>query len=453
MVGWLKSNWLILVCGVVLLAAPAAGFIVAGGMAQSALDEQQTEASGALRKVDGSSVTYEIPAATPDGEGLSLRRAPNEIVTTWVGERRQELMEQQTRVVEKAAAFNKREHAVLLEGLFPEPAGRRERQQLGFAMADLVVGSDTEASVYEKLLRRLNAGSPLDLAEMVEDLQGERERQANAIVAARGPGELSEAEQERIQRELKNRRLSFYRSKAISTAFYMDVSAITGVRPSGGEGRQPPRRPRNAPSRGQWSAIPSERPSAAPEPGTCFVWQWDYWAITDVLESIAEINRGRTLEDAPVKRIDRIQVQAMPLIEGSRLVDERGEARSEDGLAPRDRSRTITGRVSSPDNQIYDTRLVQIEGVFLSEELPSVLEAFGKLNFMTVVDVDVFAVDPWAELDRGYYWGTGHVVGARLVVETNWLRDWIAPLMPREVAEALGAEAPILDSAGGDDDF
>ena len=57
---------------------------------------------------------------------------------------------------------------------------------------------------------------------------------------------------------------------------------------------------------------------------------------------------------------------------------------------------------------------------------------------MTVTDVDLYEVDIWEDLERGYYYGSDHVVRAVLSIETVWLRSWMKDFMPSTVRTALG---------------
>ena len=60
---------------------------------------------------------------------------------------------------------------------------------------------------------------------------------------------------------------------------------------------------------------------------------------------------------------------------------------------------------------------------------------------MTVIDMDLEAVDAYAALKEGYDYGQEHVVKATLTIETIWIHAWIKPWMPATVRTALGVPA------------
>lgn len=49
---WIKSHVLIVICGVIIVAAPVAAYVVSSGMNATLRDELQSSASS-LRKLDG----------------------------------------------------------------------------------------------------------------------------------------------------------------------------------------------------------------------------------------------------------------------------------------------------------------------------------------------------------------------------------------------------------------
>ncbi|QYU66940.1 hypothetical protein J4558_18530 [Leptolyngbya sp. 15MV] len=187
-------------------------------------------------------------------------------------------------------------------------------------------------------------------------------------------------------------------------------------------------------------AIPNEPPAVT----TAFLWQADYWMVSDLLLAVATANSrdGKLLSvmEAPVKRIESITLEPLG---GQR------SSSGEEGMPPR--ARSFTGRVGGGADGLYDIRHAQVTLIVSSERLPEVLDAFSRTNFITVVGVELASVDARAELDRGYFYGPDHVVRATLEIETVWLRSWMQPLMPPEVSAMLtGVEPdPSQAAAGG----
>jgi hypothetical protein len=107
---------------------------------------------------------------------------------------------------------------------------------------------------------------------------------------------------------------------------------------------------------------------------------------------------------------------------------------------------SFTGREGGQADSAYDLRTVEVVAVVSSAELPKFLDAIGKVNFMTVTDLDLSSVDIWNEIQQGYYYGQDHVVRVAMTIETVWLRSWMTPLMPDSVKQTLGV--PITQSFG-----
>jgi hypothetical protein len=103
---------------------------------------------------------------------------------------------------------------------------------------------------------------------------------------------------------------------------------------------------------------------------------------------------------------------------------------------------SITGRTTSASNPDYDVRNVMVVAVVSSERLPTFLNALSRVNFNTVLQVQLAEVDVKGDLEKGYYYGNEHVVRATVTLETVWLRNWTGPLMPASVKKALGVTEP-----------
>ena len=67
-----------------------------------------------------------------------------------------------------------------------------------------------------------------------------------------------------------------------------------------------------------------------------------------------------------------------------------------------------------------------------------VLDALSRKNFITILDAKLEAVDAFEEVREGYFYGSPGVSKLTLDLETVWLREWTAPLMPPDLKLALG---------------
>ncbi|MDL1903628.1 hypothetical protein FBT69_02305 [Synechococcales cyanobacterium CNB] len=180
---------------------------------------------------------------------------------------------------------------------------------------------------------------------------------------------------------------------------------------------------------------------ALPDVAELFQWQWDAWLVGDLLSAVARANTSpdgdrQDVENAVVKRIEKISVEDLPLYGDAKLP----RLSAPEGSVPLDRSTSVTGRVSSETNKLYDVRRAKMTVVVSSERLPVFLDALGQTNMITVLSVNLSEVDVWADLQKGYFYGREPVVRAELELETLWLRSWTGPLMPRYVRQRLGVE-------------
>ena len=107
-----------------------------------------------------------------------------------------------------------------------------------------------------------------------------------------------------------------------------------------------------------------------------------------------------------------------------------------------------TGRVS---NALYDVKHVWVSAVVDVRQLPAFFDNLSRVNFMTVLLLQMHPVDEYDALQQGFIYGTSDEVQVDMLIETIWFRQWTAPLMPPEVRTVLGiapATPPPGTSAG-----
>jgi hypothetical protein len=236
-----------------------------------------------------------------------------------------------------------------------------------------------------------------------------------------GRNEMTEDEAAQLARDLASLRLGYYQGRAQEISVYAGLDVL------------PPEVPRS---------VPLDPPTVE----TCFHWQFDFWTIADLLKAVDNANtvdgQRTTVDRSVVKRIERITLQP--------LVPERRQDPSGYGEQPVVAVNPITGRSGGPDNPHYDVRNARMTLIVSSARLPDLVNAIARTNFMTVIGLQFEEVDIWPDLEQGYYYGLDHVIRATLDIETVWLRDWTAPLMPPRIRGALtGSEAePDFGGAG-----
>ncbi|NJL31820.1 MAG: hypothetical protein HC898_09415, partial [Phycisphaerales bacterium] len=107
-----------------------------------------------------------------------------------------------------------------------------------------------------------------------------------------------------------------------------------------------------------------------------------------------------------------------------------------------DFARTPSGRVS---NHLYDVRHARLSVMVEMRRMPELIDALSRVNFMSVLSMDILPVDEYAALLEGYVLGSEDVVQADMVIESLWFRQWTEKLMPKPVRERL--RIPVADPA------
>jgi hypothetical protein len=91
---------------------------------------------------------------------------------------------------------------------------------------------------------------------------------------------------------------------------------------------------------------------------------------------------------------------------------------------------------------------VNLKVVVDYQHLPDFFDNLSKVNFMTVIRMDLKSLDEYEALKNGFVYGSNDCVTADILIETLWLRDWTSRLTPKGIRTALGI-AGGDNSAGG----
>lgn len=450
--GWVKSNLVIVISLVVILVSLPLGYVFSSSWNKKVRTAREAEAKKALADVTSTSVTYALPAAMPGDKPLELKTIPTSQMTEWFKEQRDRVHAEVKGVVTQATEFNQKARKPLVEGLFPQATNRREEERLIFAFVAALCGDPEreQPSAYQRLISRFNAGDRSDAAKMAGTLQDLSER----LKAANGNRALTVEEAAALSKQLTDRRIGELRRRAQEVSFYASVGAFsvdTNQQKSG------------------WSNVPVSKSTSVPTLDECFIYQWDYWVIEDVMAALSRANTNASgeelmVERAPVKRLVSLLIKDPPIYGAeSATRSERGGGPEGygpsapepvfafEGGVPLDPMVSVSGRKTDAEqNDVYDVRVAELTLIVASDQLQTVLSAFSQTNFMTVIDLDMVDVDPWAELKDGYYYGPDHVVKATIGLETVWLRSWLGPLMTPTVANNIGYDAPEGEDDGGE---
>lgn len=402
---WLKSNWLILVLGVVALAALPTAWYFSQSMNTSYVEQVQADVTKDYDSVTKAKNAYYLQGVAGN-KLLEKSTEYNSELTQWYSERWKEVQSTTGAVWDEGLKFNKGDHDLLIkEGMFPEPP-ELEKKVRARDLVRLVIER------HAQILKDARAGMPPDPAQVAAQLAEQRAAALARIQADRG-AEPDKAELERLNKELTDQRLSRYRARAGEIGVYADASVF--------------------------GAIPAEVPINAPGLAEAWDLQERTWVHEDLFKAVRLVNSESSVPDAVVKRVLRISLTSTGYDPANPQFSpfEAGEEQ-----VPTDFSRSITGRISGPGskNKWFDMRMVQLEIVVSSKRLPAFLNALAATNFISVLDVQLSPVDANADLRGGFFYGSEHVVRANLSLETIWLREWRKGWMPLEVKRALAMD-------------
>lgn len=433
--GWIKGHLLFVVCVLIVVISLPVAFVLSSGWQSSVKEDLQQRFDTDGRKVQGLDVTYGVPQFAPEAEAVTLNAPPNERYTRWFAQEVARKTQEVEAVAAEAVAFNRRDHEPLIEGVFPRPADVRAEQVKPFEFMRALVGWAGRPGVLPGLIERVNGGMPPPAERIESRLRSARASLLADLERSRGVGDPTPAEQRQITEQLTERRIGQYQQIARRLGVYLAPETLATA-----------------------LDLPEEVPSQPPTLPAMFQTQWQLWVLEDLLDAVVLANtddRGRRMhvEDAVVKHIESItfepfDVQTVAQGDGfggettgpgfATLGRWTGDLQSTDGLAPRNSQFSITGRSSSPSNTVYDVRRVRMTALVDSARVPVFLRSLGRTNFMSVLDMDVEAIDPWEAIQEGFSYGPQHVVRVEFLIETAWLRAWTVPLMPERVRSALG---------------
>ncbi len=435
---WVKSHLAIVICSAVILISLPVGWFFSSSWNKQIKEKQEAAATEKYKAVEtASKVTYKLPRLSPQDPEIQVAGAPNQTLTDWFKTHRDKILAQAQGIVQEAERINKRDHVPLVEGLFPNATGQAA-QVKALEMAEKIVYTGNNTSAYPRLLQKVGAGTPPEAGSVSTIVAEERAKLVEQITSGT-KRELTAEERERVEKASVERRLAEYRARAAELSMY----ATMDVFPKG--------------DRNLGSFVPRQMPDKPPTLDECFGWQFDYWLMSDILDALALANRDSggqptSIDRSVVKRLEKMETSdqwVMAFASGGGASSDGSSAAaaepgSPDALIEPKFDKSITGRWSGPGNAVYDVRNVSLTVVVSSARLPQLLDAFARTNFMTVTDLDLSDVDIWADLEQGYFYGSEHVVRAKLIVETVWLRSWTVPLMPAKVRGflALPTEDP-----------
>mgnify|MGYP000187148482 CR=1 FL=1 len=450
---WVKSNILIVIFIALIVISLPAAFIGSSMWRDRIVTLRKAEAEKRYKEVDSLNVNYTLPTYDPGQKPIQIKSPPNTKLTEWFKAERDRLDKASVSVVKRAEDFNqgigpdaamvgRKEFKPFVDGLFPEPKTKDELVAKLNEMEEVLLAKRNRPNPYQMLLDGVRAGSPADPIKLGDSLNDFSLREVEKITA--GKRALTNEEAAALGKQLEERRLGEYQAAAKDISVYASIASL----------------PTSGPSQIPWGKIDPENI----EINHFFKYQWDYWTLSDIFAAVRLANsdgpgKPTDVEHSVVKRIESIVLLPVKGLGGRSEQDPMGmmnasgmpapaAALAVPGLAPLDLSVSITGRESGPSNTAYDVRRIELTVVASSSRINEFLDAVTRTNFMSITDLDLTAVDEWADIKQGFYYGGEHVVRAEIGIESVWLRSWmVTSYMPKDVQAALGVPGAVGSGA------
>ena len=475
LLNWVKSNLMIVVCSAVAVLGIAGLFLGSVTAAKTVRAAEKRKLK--ITTIGNLSRTRMTPPSSKSGEApKSIRKAITQLDVNLL----KQLFAQVTSEYEQlfAAAVEHNRYGVsahrrygdqgaghfrMADNLFPTPLTAAARiiakQSYRAAFRDML-GPYSPDSRYPNLDSGMP--SPQDrIQDLLNDLRDDFLEDKDKDTTAK----LSEEDQDLLRSRLRDHAMKLLRERAESIHIYSEQAVTTD--------RGVIHFPDDIPfDIGEWS-----RQQADSELLMENIWegQVGLWIQQDIVEAIARVNRVEddqyNVMQAPVKRLVRMQVvrgyvgidRTAALSGGMRALGRsspysmmrmEGLGPTADGtggklaaLAGGGKDRNLkedfaishTGRGS---NRNFDVRHVKVTIVIDSKRIPEFFEALSRVNYMTVLLVQIQDIDEYQALRKGFVYGTDDVVEMKMVVEAIWLRKWTREWMPPSVKNRLGMLKP-----------
>ena len=180
--GWVKSNLLIVISVVVIVVSLPTGFVMSQSWNKKIRTTQEKKGTDAYNKIKGAKVTYVIPSLLPDEQAVQISQPPNAAITKLVAQERQKRDAQASSILAEVESHNQRDHVNMAPGLLPKPTNANDTTRLTYAFLSKMAGDSRQGvkPIYMDSFEAINAGGPpgpIQLATTSQDIvQRERER-------------------------------------------------------------------------------------------------------------------------------------------------------------------------------------------------------------------------------------------------------------------------------------
>jgi hypothetical protein len=415
-----KKNILSILCGVVVIIAIVAYFVVVQGMyyGDDGLQKQADERKAQYERLAGLlGKPRSLPVVEIDKtEPVPLTAYPTLPIIQKGQQVTKDLQAQAKRITELAANMNRKEP--LVRGVFPKGTDTDK-----FAFRDAY-----EQWVTKYVPEMLNAANPPteeDIALAEQKLWDDK--YAKEIYFVEENGQRREYNREVVDQrylaEIQDLREKMERETAEKFRVYLDPTAVT-------------------------TNTALFRAEQSPHTNQVWYAQTALWVQQDLAASMAALNdrvlRGleekeRNIINAPVKHIVAIEVPE-GIAQFLRAAPPSGSEETAAISTGPEYSVSPTGRTSG---SIYDvvkfTLVVKMDAAYV----PALIQELSRGKFITTHKVDLSSVDSQLAREEGFFYGPNPVVKATITGEALLLREWTTKLMPDPVKKELpGADAP-----------
>lgn len=487
-IAWMKTNPISVVAFALMIVSLAAiGYFMfaANPALQARAEAPANQKISDIKRLMRQPV--DVPPTNADDPPESRSVTINAAVVEVLGGIYTDLNRESENIFAAALAINQAGHAPIMPGLFPDTPNDmkfRARTVYGQLLSALVgtrAWADEVAQNTGVAMPYLNARPPLER----EYLQSLLDQQMDAMTKGDAlAGTISEARRMQQKQEQQRELINELLLHAQTINIYADPELENMLNPN-------PAFPLQIASLGS--------SPESPTPSQLWEAQLELWILQDIVQAIALANdvanqRPHTDIDgnpvdsnvlnAPVKRLLRAEVlpgyvglhnvggvqsiagTTSGARAGSSAVRSRGGGGAAvagvgggagypppaGGMTDQPRETKLSenfafGPSGRSSNSLYDIRHARVLVHADYQRLPELLNAIAQVNLMTVLNLKVTALDEYALLNDLYMYGQGDVVEVEMIVESLWLREWTAKLMPEDTKVYVGLKAPPVDTA------
>lgn len=451
---WAKNNFIILLAAVICLLS--LGLQVYIHIRGTAFVEDMKGVGGKINKTNQLEETdVRVPPEEADGEPRALKITINQPAIDALDQAYQKMDAEYRNIYQYAVSLNSKDHLPMVEGLFPDPAKSgptksyeaRTRYRRSF---EEMFEPYSPTAGYPQI----NAKQPMSLGDLESAFRRLESdfRNSKYII---NPAEALSLQHAAEFRELKTKNyVDIIRRYAEGANIFAVVDPTSTEYPF---------------DVGAWSTQVT-----LPSPRDLWEGQMGLWIQQDIARAIALTNRvdftPSNVTNAPIKRLVRIQivpgyvgvgpakggVTMQGPTEGRNFgtffdagavaaptppagAPARGKPAAAEAKPVNDFVTSPTGRISNP---IYDVIHVWVRVVVDYQRLPTFFDNLSQVNFMTILKWQITDVDEYKAMEDRVLYGSGDCVEASILIETIWLRDWTAKLMPPDVRNYLGVPDP-----------